>query len=382
MYKKTIWENNVTPLNSDNMNKIEDELESQSIKLDTIPDDIAPDNIGTLYDEDLNEIQKVQYKSLNVKDIVFKTGTKAFNGIVNLNRLGVADAENRAYFVSDGYPYYYPNFSGDIPPDIFKPYGDSEKLDNHINNYGYSAAGFTDTQAGKLQSLKIGERSYAMGAVFLYRCFTKSTVVKPNTDYEFSFDFAIPNGAPFNWKDEYATLPFMNNLVICGEYDETVQPPANPLDNPLKGRTVSYKQVGATYQIDKDKYTAIPTALWFPKSAEETYDKVSKKFKTFKFRFNSGTSNILHICFAYELGDKVNVDYSKIPMLAFKNFSLLEKNNNDAEQFTCTIESDLYQNNIKPGDKFYFKRGTVIDTGTQKLKYTSSNYFTEFGKII
>ena len=41
MYKKTIWENNVTPLNSDNMNKIEDELESQSIKLDTIPDDIA-----------------------------------------------------------------------------------------------------------------------------------------------------------------------------------------------------------------------------------------------------------------------------------------------------------------------------------------------------
>ena len=41
MYKKTVWENNVTPLNSDNMNKIEDELESQSIKLDTIPDDIA-----------------------------------------------------------------------------------------------------------------------------------------------------------------------------------------------------------------------------------------------------------------------------------------------------------------------------------------------------
>lgn len=41
MYKKTIWENNVTPVNADNMNKIENELESQSIKLDTIPDDIA-----------------------------------------------------------------------------------------------------------------------------------------------------------------------------------------------------------------------------------------------------------------------------------------------------------------------------------------------------
>ena len=41
MYKKTIRENNVPPVNADNMNKIEDELESQSIKLDTIPDDIV-----------------------------------------------------------------------------------------------------------------------------------------------------------------------------------------------------------------------------------------------------------------------------------------------------------------------------------------------------
>lgn len=35
-YEKTVWENNTTPLNADNMNHIENGIEANSLKLDTV----------------------------------------------------------------------------------------------------------------------------------------------------------------------------------------------------------------------------------------------------------------------------------------------------------------------------------------------------------
>lgn len=342
-------------------------------------------NIGYLYNENLEPVQKICYRSIPTKNVVFDKAVvgdkKAFNGIVTLQEI----VQNGDYYTlkfdnKENSNLYTPSFGAgeSIPENIFKGENNTDHLTNILNAYGYSAAGFNntqdDTQVGALKVMAdTTANQNVMGATFLYRCFTKTINVRPNRVYELSFDFALPNNAPFNGKTEYSALPLMNNLTVCGE---------EYLISPGSGNSVHYKQVGNTFVIDKDYYTQVPCDMWFPKNETETYDKNGTEYKTIKLKFNSGNCQTIHICFAFQLGDKIIPDYSNIPITKFKNFRLVNVTNEKSAQFQCDIPKKYFESeDIKEGNRFYFKRGTVIDYGTEKAAYTSVGYLAEFGKI-